>query len=363
VFLSVLRGRESYARFAWLNAGSAALGIATGITALAAGGDLTAYMTALLAALVPSTLLTGYASRVRFHKASLRIARLAELARAALPFLGWNLALRVYGEVDKILLALLATDAVIGWYAAAYRIVFLPGFIATLVMTPLLPVLSRHANDRNAFRQLLRQSVDLVLLTTVPLTALIIGLAPAIPSTLHWSASFANSIPLLVILAFHVPLAAIDVTLGTALVALHREGRWFGVAVLAVLFNVSLNLVLIPLAQSATGNGAIGAAVVTLLTELLMLGGALVLLPGWAVPRASTVTAAKVIVIAAAAGGVAWVLYPVSFVLAAAAAFTIYAVLALTLGAVSVSDFRDLGLGSILQRTRGFVAVAGRHEP
>jgi O-antigen/teichoic acid export membrane protein len=320
-------------------------------------------MTALLATLVPTTLVTGYAARVRFRNASLGVARLTGLVRAALPFLGWNLALRVYGEIDKILLAIFATDAVVGWYAAAYRIVFLPGFIATLIMTPLLPVLSRHAADRGAFRETLRQSVDLVLLSTLPLTALIIGLAPAIPSTLHWSAPFSNSIPLLIILAFHVPLAAVDVMLGTALVALHREGRWFGVAVLAVVFNLSLNVVLIPILQSATGNGAIAAATVTLMTELLMLGGALILLPRWAVARASAVTAAKAAGSAAAAAAVAWQLYPASFVGAAVAALATYAMLALALRAIHFGDFRDLGLGSIWRgRARALAATTGRMD-
>ena len=37
-----------------------------------------------------------------------------------LPFFVWQAALLIYGQIDTVLLSLLSTEAVIGWYAAAY---------------------------------------------------------------------------------------------------------------------------------------------------------------------------------------------------------------------------------------------------
>ena len=51
----------------------------------------------------------------------------------------------------------------------------------------------------------------------------------------------------------------------------------------AAVFNPAMNLVLIPLAGRAVHNGAVGAAIVAVATELLILAGALRLVPAGAV--------------------------------------------------------------------------------
>jgi O-antigen/teichoic acid export membrane protein len=216
-------------------------------------------------------------------------------------------------------------------------------------------VLSGHANDRVVFRETLRRSLDLVLITTVPLTVVIIGLAPMIPNALHWPAEFAACVPLMMILALHVPLVGVDVMLGTALVALHREVRWLGVGVIAAIFNSSLNLLLIPPVQASTGNGAIAAATITVLTEVLMLGGALTLLPRGTVGLHSALMAVRVAAAALAAGVAAATLGAfVSFPLAAAAAMVVYVAMAVLVRAFSPHEIAavvrlgvDAGLGAI----------------
>jgi O-antigen/teichoic acid export membrane protein len=332
--LALLRGQERYARFAWLNAGSAALGTAIGIAVLALGGDLAAFMVSNLVSLLVGTVITTSRSGIAFSRTAIDPRVMSRLARGGLPFLGWNAALRVYGEIDRILLAVLATEAVIGWYAAAYRIVMVPGFVANLVVTPLLPVLSRTAGDRVAFQDTLRKSIDVVLVASIPVTALTIGLAPSIPGALHWPIGFQNSIPLLTILAFHVPIAGVDVILATALVALHRQNRWLVVGVTAAVFNTSLNFVAIPILQAGAGNGAIAAASVTVLTEILMLGGALVLLPRGMVGRASAGTALRLAVAGAVAAAVGFALQAASLPAAVAAASGAYLLVAVLVGGI-----------------------------
>jgi O-antigen/teichoic acid export membrane protein len=355
ILMAVALGQHRWASYGWLNAGNVALGTALGIAVLALGGDLTSYLSVVLATGAATLLATSRLVRVSVGRGVLDLRRMLVTVRGGLPFFGWNVALSVYGEIDKILLALLASQTVVGWYAAAYRIVFLPGFVVTLIVTPLLPVLSGHANDRVVFRETLRRSLDLVLITTVPLTVVIIGLAPMIPNALHWPAEFAACVPLMMILALHVPLVGVDVMLGTALVALHREVRWLGVGVIAAIFNSSLNLLLIPPVQASTGNGAIAAATITVLTEVLMLGGALTLLPRGTVGLHSALMAVRVAAAALAAGVAAATLGAfVSFPLAAAAAMVVYVAMAVLVRAFSPHEIAavvrlgvDAGLGAI----------------
>jgi O-antigen/teichoic acid export membrane protein len=80
---------------------------------------------------------------------------------------------------------------------------------------------------------------------------------------------------LIQILAFHIPLAAMDTVLATALIAANRQRRYLYVSLMAAALNPIACILLIHWADSRYGNGAIGAALVTVATELFILGGAL----------------------------------------------------------------------------------------
>lgn len=278
VVLSLVIGREKHTRYAWLNAGSVVTVIGAGIIVLLAGADITAFIAASTIASGAYFLFVCYASGFRMQRAAFGLQRCRELARGGWPFLGLGVAMQVRNQIDVVLTATLVSQQAAGWLAAAYRIITIPIFIPTLVVTPLLPALSRAA-DRVEFRQVLRRSVSMVLLLTVPAAAGIMALAPSIPSLLRWPAEFHNSVPLIVILSCQQPVMAVDMVLGTALFALNNQHRWLRVAVVAAFFNPGLNLFMLPIFQGTLHNGAVGAALVEVMTELLMLVGALILLP------------------------------------------------------------------------------------
>jgi O-antigen/teichoic acid export membrane protein len=279
LLLSLLRAQEQHGRFAWLNAGGVVMSNAACVAALIMGGGVAAYAAAITLTQVTTTVMIWYASGSRIRRASFAPALLRQLARGGIPFLGWSVALRFRMEVDKLLLGILASAAVIGWYAAAYRIIGVTVFIPTLITTPLLPALSRYQGDRSVFDQTLRRCVVAALFLMVPICAVTVAVAPAIPGLLHWPDAFDNSIPLMMILALQMPLVAVDMVIGTGLIALHRERAWLVVAVVAAGCNVLANVLLITLFQRSTGNGALGAAFATLATEFVMVAGALILLP------------------------------------------------------------------------------------
>jgi len=52
-----------------------------------------------------------------------------------------------------------------------------------------------------------------------------------------------------------------------------RQRQWIVVGIIAAVFNPLLNLIAIPLTAHAYGNGATGAAMITVATEFLMLSG------------------------------------------------------------------------------------------
>jgi hypothetical protein len=149
-----------------------------------------------------------------------------------------------------------------------------------IVIAPLLPALSaeRDANSPK-FRDMVSRSLRLVALVSLPAGIGVMILSNQITDLLHYPKGFGPVSILLRILALNVPLVAIDMILGTALIAAARQRAWTVVGVIAGIFNPLVNFWAIPFTQRIFGNAAIGAAVVTVATELVMFAGALYLRP------------------------------------------------------------------------------------
>lgn len=202
-----------------------------------------------------------------------------DLFFGGLPFFVWQGALVVYGEIDIVLLSLFTHDAVVGWYAAAYRIVTIPVFVPTIIVTVAFPALSALAGDAARFATLARRAMQIVLLLTVPMAVGVMLLAERLFAVLGYPPGFANSLVPILLLAPHIPLASADMVIGTVLNARDRQRQWALAAVAAAVLNPALNLLAIPVTQTVYGNGAVGAAAVTTLTELFLLVVGIRLLP------------------------------------------------------------------------------------
>jgi O-antigen/teichoic acid export membrane protein len=341
---AVLIGLGRNARYAWSLAGAQLLAAAAGLAALAVGGDVHAFAGAGLLAQAVSTVVLLGTSGFRFQRAAVVPDRLRELVVGGLPFLGWNVALRVRGGLDVILTGILLQPNVAGWLVAAYRIINVPVFIPTIVTTPLLPALSASRGRPEVYKRLLGESLATVLLLTIPVSASIFALAPSIPALLGWSEPLRNAAPVMMILAFQQPLVAVDMVLGVSLVALGRERSWLRVAVAGAIFNPLLNLAVIPVAQALTGNGAMGAAVVEVTTEVLFLCGALYLTPRGLLGRDIVLRGTRTVAAGVLLVVVASVFRPSGPVIAFLAGGTAYAIAVLLLGVLRPQQLRAMRL-------------------
>ena len=116
----------------------------------------------------------------------------------------------------------------VGWYAAAARIIAIPIFIPTLVVTPLFPALSRSVHQPEILRRTIAQALKVVLLLTVPLFTgsqsswrgrsrpCLVGLPIS-----------AVSVPLMRIMSLQLPLVSIGMVLGAATMAIGRRKAVF----------------------------------------------------------------------------------------------------------------------------------------
>jgi O-antigen/teichoic acid export membrane protein len=174
----------------------------------------------------------------------------------------------------------------------------------------------------------------------VPLCAGTVVVAPIIPRVLGWPSDFDNASPLIAILSIQLPIVAVDMVLGVVLMAIGRQGAWVTVGIVATALKIAMDYAAIPVFEHIAGNGAIGASVVTLVTEMVMFVGAMVLIPkrlldpriGWDAVRILVAGLATY-----AAGSTLLVVSPVLGVIGGAAA---YVLVAMALRVVSMADLR-----------------------
>jgi len=235
------------------------------------------------AAMVATVIVVAAAARVGFQAiAARRLSgfRLPALAapswramlRAGFPFLTANGFALFVARVDVLILGQLAGAAAVGWYGAASRLVEAFYFLPVLLTTATFPVLSRlWSEDRNEFHATVRKTLDLLIVLIVPLSVTFFILAESIVGSLFTLQSYAPAVPLLRIQALSLALIFVDYLLTCILLATGRERTWIAILGAACLVNPAVNFVLIPATSAAYANGAIGAALATLLTEIFIL--------------------------------------------------------------------------------------------
>ncbi len=296
VAISSLYGLEIISGPAFLGVVQMYIANGIGVIAIVMGYDVIVYGAIVtLAAFVP--LVASYAMlRPHLHRpvhVDSNVWR--HLLRDGIPLMTLVVFNVIYGTIDVPILGAITDDHTLGLYGVAYRWVGIPIFITTAVVTSYFPRFSAHGSPMTPeYPRLVNQAVRIVMLAAVPAS---IGLAMVADDLVHlvYKPDQYGSISLIQILSVHIPLAAMDTVLATALIAADRQRRYLYVALGAAILNPILCVILIHWALNRYGNGAIGAAIVTVATEAYILVGALRLKAPGVFDRASTVNVVRII--------------------------------------------------------------------
>jgi O-antigen/teichoic acid export membrane protein len=105
----------------------------------------------------------------------------------------------------------------------------------------------------------------------VPIAVGMVALARPIIGFLFGLREFEQSIILLQILSASLLLIYVDFVLNTVLISNDRQKRIVIVSLVATVINVTVNYYAIAYFQRTIGNGAIGAAITTAITELCVM--------------------------------------------------------------------------------------------
>lgn len=270
------------------------------------------------------------------------------LLRTSYPLMLNNLLATVFFRVDGLILRATWGDTALGWYGTAYKFIDGLNVIPSSVTLAVFPVLSRLGQPGSSphDREPLVRATELVLKALLALAfPLAVGttlLAGPVIQILAGEAFLPHAAIALQILIWFVPFSFTNGLLQYVLIASDRQ-RFVTTSFLgAVGFNLVANLLIIPVWSY------VGAAVVTILSEVVLLGFFL-----WAVGRQGVrVRLAHLswrpVVAAAAMAPVVWALQT-SLVAAVALGGAVYVGAFLALGGFS-KDERTL-LARILTRS------------
>jgi O-antigen/teichoic acid export membrane protein len=289
------------------------------VPVLALGGGLkgallaTAAVNSLVLAFVVRALRPAGVGALRVSGKTVKI-----LLLGGWPFLFFGVTMALQPNIDALFLSKLAPPQVVGWHAAAVKLLGALVFPAAALISALYPTLCRlHAEDQTGFRETASGALRTASLLAGPLafgTFLFADDAIRIFSRVSFGPAADNLrflAPLVLLMYFSMPL-------GSSLLAAGRQRAWAGVQTLCVVTSLVLDPLLVPWFQLRRGNGGLGICVATVLSEVLMVTGGLWLLPKGIVNRALArsigLTLASGVVMAVVArqlsGSPAWIAAP-----------------------------------------------------
>jgi len=275
----VFRGRDRMGLDAWVSVANkiALLGLA--LAALALGRRLPGVLLAqALAGLLALTLAAWLYRRVTTGP----LHYSPEIAREVLVYGGAFFLYTAVGNfqpyIDVVILSKLASADAVGWYGAAKNILGTMLAPATIIGAASYPRLARTAANGGPFKAEVRAALRPILwLGALAAIGTFLFANDAI-AIVYGRRDFGPSAMILKVYAPGFFLIFIDILLGYSLFALGRVTAFSVVKAASLVVSTALGLVLIPIFEQRAGNGGIGVVAAFVSSEIVVLGGAILLL-------------------------------------------------------------------------------------
>jgi len=197
-----------------------------------------------------------------------------------LPYFLFGVFSMVYYRIDSVMLSKMAPAAAVGWYGGAFRFFETMHFFPFIFSTAIYPVLSRlWTEEAHTHTRAIQKSVEFMVLVGIPITIGLVGFSGDIIQIFYGLAQYGPAVPVLQILSAGLIVMYIDIVLGTTLLSSDRQKQQSILALCAIPVKLGLNLVLINYSQAHYGNGALGAALSTVLVEVGLMACMLLMIP------------------------------------------------------------------------------------
>lgn len=252
------------------------LAAALGVSVLALGGGVaTVALTFAASAAVRLVLaLWLLGTRIRWPGVVLNAETRRDLRRASLPYATQDLFAVGIARADTIIIAALATQAIVGLYGAAYRLLEATLFISSALAGAFAAMFTYLDEDSDPpIRPVFERALKATLALLVP-CGVVLGVLAEPVLRAFFGGDFAAGADALRVLAGAVVMLGVARIASSLVVSRGGATRlvpWFGGA---LALNVALNLALVPPFDAA------GAAAAMLVTQVLLAGAGLGLAAG-----------------------------------------------------------------------------------
>ena len=193
-------------------------------------------------------------------------ALLRHMTAESWPLMINHLLATIFFKIDVVLMEPINGVNVVGWYSTAYKWLDALNIIPAFLSAALLPVMSRQAHeDPPALVRSYRLSVKLLLMTALPVAVATTFIARALILTLGGPEFLPDGAVALQLMIWSIPIGWINSVTQYVLIALDRQRVLTRAFAIAVIFNITANLIFLPVFSYRA------AAVITIFSEALLL--------------------------------------------------------------------------------------------
>jgi len=169
----------------------------------------------------------------------------------------------IYGQTDKLMLKQMLNTSEVGYYATASTVCNMWVFVLTAIIDSMYPsIMEANGEDEKLFKKRNKQLYAIVFWVSVVVSIGFLIFGKLVISILYGK-SFAPSVMPLKIITWYTAFSYLGVARNAWLVCKDKQKYLKYIYMMAVVSNIILNAVFIPLW------GASGAAVASLITQIL----------------------------------------------------------------------------------------------
>lgn len=263
-------------------------------------------------------------------------ARWPALIRASFPFGLTSLALMLNFNADSIILSWYHPSQEIGWYNAAYRLIFSIVGLGSGFLTAMTPsIANEYVQNPTRVHAWTRTTLTWLALFALPAMLGVALLSRQLIELLYGSAFLPSSMSLM-ILSMDIPLLLLTAFSGNITAAVGLERPAARIYTISVILNVVLNLALIP------SFGMLAASAVTIITDLLSAIAFFALLHRHMQLAAITPRILRISLAAGLMGGLVWAIQALPLLVVIPVAALLYLGLIWKLNVIGQEELRKL---------------------
>ncbi len=171
-----------------------------------------------------------------------------------------TMMIRIYWNMDTVMVGILRTSFEVGLYTSAYKIVILLTTLPNIIITAFFPSFSKYTISKDGVSLLIKYILVLIILG-LPIGFIGYFIAETVIHILFGS-NYQEAVVPMQILFFNVSFIFLNIALANPLIAWGKQREYLIIVSSGALVNVILNFLLIP------NFGIVGAAIATVCSEV-----------------------------------------------------------------------------------------------